>query len=187
MQVCEKDEYETIEWGKDPKDGMILIGFSCEAVIEGKDLKRRIVSSLKNSKKLGYRVSVKILMDEAWASFNEAKNVVDEIKKDLSGDRGVEATIINKSYKYEINRIFWGYKEGMPKNDPRYFILNMVDCREIEDKKYINPDSSFNTKRFINENLSEESRKILNLTRNAIETEISAPEINIQDNENEWK
>ncbi len=144
---------EIIEWGNKPKKDMVLVGFSCTAVLEGKELKQQLIDIL-NEKDVGYRKAVIHFKQYGVASFDEAKKVIDEIKIDLGRNKDVQK-VFRKNYNYIINKVFWTYEENIPK-DPRYFKLNTIDMEKMDLNVYINEDKSFNAEKFIKENLSKE-------------------------------
>lgn len=180
MQVSKKDEI--IEWGNKPKDGMILVGFSCGAVLEGQDLKQQIIDLL-SEKNIGYRNAVKHFKEHGAASFDEAKRIIDEIKSDLGRTKDKQK-VFRKKYNYIINRVFWTYEENIPK-DPRYSKLDIIDMENMNLNNYINEDKSFNAEKFIRENVSKEdlfkTKKIKTLAYKE-----DAPKDDLSLTDNEW-
>ena len=71
-----------VPWGEEPEEGMILMGFSCEAVLEGQELKKRLVSKIREGE-LGFREAVKIFQDEGGAAFDQALDVIKRIRRDF--------------------------------------------------------------------------------------------------------
>ena len=161
---------EIIEFGQDPKEGMILIGFSTQAVIEGTELKSELIELLKQ-KKTGIRDAARLLQDKAMAPFEEAKRIAEEIAKDL---RSGASVILKKNYGFTLNRVFWGYEKDMPLEDGRYFKLQVLDITDIE--KYVSADKSFDVESFMKDNISEEEFAKLKKKKQYFKTEIIAPE-----------
>lgn len=144
--TTKKNEKEFIEWGKNPKPGMKLIGFSAEAVLDGREIKDKIFELLKEGE-LGFRKAVNLLRKEALCSFDQAVDIITRIKKDT------KSKAYSKKYKYTLNRVFWSYEKHLPKNDPRYFVLNVLDCSESLEK---NENIIDDLQTFINNNISKE-------------------------------
>lgn len=138
-----------IEWGEEPEKDMKLIGFSCEAIIEGKELKDKIFEYLKEGE-LGFRKAVSYLKESTLCSFDQAVEIITKMKKDTM------SIAYGKKYKYVLNRVFWGYEQDMPKNDPRYFVLNIIDCKHIDNNKYLDNSKTFDAESFIKENIKDE-------------------------------
>lgn len=129
---------ETIEWGQEPKEGMIPIGLSCYAVLEGKILKQQMIDLISKEKDLGFRKSVELFKQESHATTEESIKVVKQIKEDWN-HKG-KNFVLGKEYSYVINRVFWGYEKDIPANDSRYFKLNLVwadENKENEEKSFI--------------------------------------------------
>jgi hypothetical protein len=152
MKAYDKKD-DIIEFGNQPEEGMVLVGFSSKAILEGIELKKEIIELLKN-KVVGYRMAVNVFMKKALASFDEAKSVIDNIENDLRRTKN-EQLIFQKKYDYNINKVFWTYKENIPK-DPRYFQLQVLNVDKDNTNKYVNEDKSFNAEKFIRENMSKE-------------------------------
>ena len=112
MKVLNKNN-EIIEWGQKPKEEMILVGFSCNAVLEGRDLKQDILKLL-SEREVGYRRAVLHFKEQSFASFDEAKRVIDEIKTDWGREKN-QQKVFQKKYSYLINRVFWTYENNIPR------------------------------------------------------------------------
>ena len=148
-----------VPWGEEPDEGMILMGFSCEAVLEGKELKSKIVEKIREGE-LGFRKAVELFQEEGGAGFDQALDVVKRIRRDIkSKSRKDKSSFMSTPYQYSINRVFWAHEKDMPKNDPRYFKLNIIDCQNIDVEKYKNADKSFNSQQFIKDYMPQEERK----------------------------
>ena len=175
---------EIIEWGNKPKKGMVLVGFSCTAVLEGKELKQQLIDIL-NEKDVGYRKAVIHFKQHGVASFDEAKKVIDEIKIDLGKSKDVQK-VFRKNYNYIINKVFWTYEENIPK-DPRYFKLNTIDMEKMDLNGYINEDKSFDAEKFIKENLSKEDiEKMKNKQAKKIIHKENVPNDDLSVTDSEW-
>lgn len=164
----------TIELDQQPESGMILIGFSCPAELEGRELKREIIDLLQIKKKLGLREAVRIVKEKALASFDDAKAIVEEIFRDLRSSG--EAAVYKKVYKYSVSRMFWGFEQDMPKNDPRYFKLKIVDMQSLDMDDYRKDDGSLDSARLMRELMTEEDRARPGLLNRLIESKIEDPE-----------
>lgn len=139
------EDVRVIEFGKEPKEGMVLVGFSGECIIEGREMKEKIAKMFKEGD-VGFRKAVQYVQEDGMACLNDALDVVsrmlDEYKKNgISG-------LFKKDYKYELNRIFWCYEEDLPQEDPRYFKMNYIDMRDYSDKDI----KSLNFSEIINKN-----------------------------------
>jgi hypothetical protein len=182
MKVSEKNEI--VEWGGKPKKDMILVGFSCNAILEGKDLKQEIIDIL-NEKDIGYRKAVMHFKKHGLASFDESKRIIDEIKSDLGRNKD-QQKVFRKKYGYTISRVFWTYEKNIP-DDPRYFKLNIIDMENMNLNNYINEDKSFNAEKFIRENISEKDiEKIKDESRKQIIYKEDAPKDDMSLADNEW-
>lgn len=135
-----------IEWGKDPEEGMALFGFSCKAVLEGKKLKDEIIVMLKQGD-LGLRKAINHFKSESLACSEEAISVVMKIKQDIKN--GGNDYVYKKNYVYTINKVFWAFDKDVPKDDPRYCKLEIIDCNKINKDKYIKSNKQFDAKGFI--------------------------------------
>ena len=183
MKVSNR-KYEIIAWGKEPKEGMVLVGFACDAALEGKDLKQEILELLKE-KDVGYRKAVILFKEKGLPSFDEAKRVVNEIKKDFGRERNAQK-VLKKKYVYAINRVFWTEEQNIPPKDPRYFKLNIIDLEKLDLNSYTNEDKSFNAEKFIRENLSEKDiAKLEKNRKRGLTHKENAPNDNISV-DNEW-
>jgi len=183
MKVSNRN-YEIVEWGQQPKEGMILVGFSCNAVLEGKGLKQELIALLRE-KEVGYRKAVLLFKEKGFASFDESKRVISEMKDDLGRNNNVQ-NVLQKKYNYLINHVFWTYEENMPK-DPRYSKLNVIDMENIDLNSYVNEDKSFDAEKFIRENLSAEDLKKIEKNRNkGLSYQEHAPEDDLTREDNEW-
>ena len=148
-----------VPWGEDPEEGMILMGFSCGAVLEGRELKEKIISKIREGE-LGFRSAVKMFQEEAGADFDQALDMVKRIRRDLkTRNKRDSSLVISTPYKYTINKVFWAFEFDLPQNDPRYFKLDVIDCKNIDIEKYENEDKSFNSEKFIKEHVSDREKK----------------------------
>lgn len=143
---------KTIEFGKTPEPGMILIGFSCPAEIEGQDLKKEIIALLRKGD-VGVRGAISKVKKECLASYDDSVTIVKEMHQDYK--KLGEQEVIKKPYRYEINRVFWGYEKDIPKKDARYFKLDVINSETLGDKKYFNPDKTHNYTKIINDNTTK--------------------------------
>lgn len=183
MKVLNRND-EIIEWGQTPKEGMVLVGFSSNAVLERKDLKQEILKFL-SGKEVGYRKAVLHFKKQSFASFDEAKRVVDEIKKDWGREKN-QQKVFQKKYSYLINHIFWTYENNIP-SDPRYSKLNVINMEKINLNNFINEDKSFDAEKFIRENISKEDIQKIDINRSkGLMHKESAPEDDLSLEDNEW-
>lgn len=176
-----KNKKEIVEWGKNPKEGMVLVGFSCKAVLEGVELKKEVIELLRQ-KEDGYRRAVILVKNETFASFDDSKKIVDKIKKDLGYDKNIYK-VYQEKYSYNINHVFWTYEEDIPK-DPRYSKLNVVDLKSINMNNYVNEDKSFDSEKFIRENIPQ--IKLKEKLKQAIVYKEDAPPNKTESLDNEW-
>lgn len=123
-----------LEFDQTPDDGMIPIGFSSMASINGVDLKKKIISLMSSEKELGIRKCIDLLISECLCSKQDAGKLMKKIHNDYK-NFGANY-VINREYIYQINKIFWGFEEDIPENDLRYFKLdNVIDVRNAKNIK----------------------------------------------------
>lgn len=146
------------EFNETPEEGMVLIGFSCNAVLEGRELKQELLDLVTKKDKIGIRDAVALFKSVSFASFDEALRVVKQLAEDFH-KVGRNLTITQKTYPYTINRVFWMHEADMPKNDPRYFKLKVLDCKNIDLDKYQGTDKKFDAKAFIGDFMDENQKK----------------------------
>ncbi|MFW5794009.1 MAG: hypothetical protein ACOCV1_00870 [Bacillota bacterium] len=151
-----------IEWGENPEDGMVAVGFSCSAALEGIDLKKQILDLFKKGPS-GVVEAVLLFKNKAMADKTQASNTIKQMYKDFQKD-GVKS-VLKKSYIYKIQRIFWAHEKDIPSDDPRYFRLNLIDMRKIDMSKY-EIGNSFDINAFIKDHMDpEESQRISTLSK----------------------
>jgi hypothetical protein len=173
-----------IEWGKDPEKGMSLFGFSCKAVLEGKKLKSEIIGLLKQGE-VGIRKAIAHFKSESLACSDESINVVMRIKQDMKNNN--IDYIYKKSYVYTINRVFWAHDKDVPKNDPRYCKLEIIDCNKINKDKYMKSNRQFDAKNFIKDFSNPEFLKTKKSKKNFfIKEEIPESNIPNEQIDQEW-
>jgi len=128
------DDNKFVEWGKDPEEGMILVGFSGNAVLEGRELKNEIISLVKQ-KEIGFRQAVDLFKEKGQATFDQSLIVVKKIKNDLRRKDGIKIVMKNR-YPYSINKVFWAHERDIPQ-DSRFFKLDLVDCNKVNSRDEI--------------------------------------------------
>lgn len=174
-----------IEFGETPQEGMELYGFSTPAILEGRELKEKILDLLREEKDIGFRKAVILFKEQGGATGDQALKVVREIREDWEKDRRSVQTVLRKEYAYSIDRVFWAFPKDVPK-DPRYFKLNVIDVSKFQE-----PDSKpddFDPKEFIRQNISEDDLAKLRESLKTMDTEEIAPESKEQvQSDEEWE
>jgi uncharacterized protein (DUF2235 family) len=158
------------EFNETPEEGMILVGFSCSAILEGRELKQVLLDLITKKDKVGIREAVTLFKKESWASFDESLKVVKKLADDFQ-KLGRAKTLAQTIYPYTINRVFWMHEKDIPK-DPRYFKLDVIDCQDVDLKKYQGTDKKFDAKNFISEHMVGERapKKKLFQTKEVLES-----------------
>lgn len=173
-----------VEWGQVPDDGMVPVVFSAEVVLEGKDLKRKIIDLLRKGQ-TGLRQAISFFSNEGFASLEESKRVISEIKRDLA--KGKEQKVYGAKYYYVLERFFWAYPNSVPKNDYRYAILDLVDIDNLDIKKY-QKNNVLDIRKLVKENISTTQKEILKkLKPKMIAEEITTEEKDTASMDKEWQ
>ncbi len=165
-----------VNWGDDPEEGMVLIGLSYPVVLDGRELKEKMITAIKRGQ-IGIREAINILIKEGHADFDNSKDIVEKMKQELSGKRGGGPNkILRTDYYYNISKMFWAYEEDIPKNDIRYSKLDLVDLNTINEARYLKPDKSFDLEKFISDHTSLKRKKEIKTQRGYIEHDFTEEE-----------
>jgi hypothetical protein len=115
-----------------PKKGQILAQYRAVAYFVDDWVKRNVINIIKDNA-VGAETAQKVMHNMCGALEEDSIRVPLEMAKDLALGMSVDE-VAKKEYRMIIQYSFWTERENVPKDDPHWFVIQMLNTDDIDDK-----------------------------------------------------
>jgi hypothetical protein len=155
--------FKDVRRGKFEK-GDVIAQYSASAEFVDGGEKRQIISLLRDTEGK-MEATAQVMRKLLFASEIDAYKVPRQIAEDLLSGMSVE-DCAKKPYKYTLEMFFYTKPENVPKNDPHWSIISVVDLENIKTKEFSDEENEIVNKKMKqsiqSRLLSDEENKELN-------------------------
>lgn len=153
LEINEQNFYEYFKDVRisSPERGEIIAQYSAAAEFVNGDEKKQIISlltSTENKMEATAQVMRKLLFASELDSYRVPKQIAEDLVSGMT-----EEEVADKPYKYVMEMFFYTKPEYVPKDDPHWSVISVLNLEEFLDKK----ESSIQSKI-----LSKEESEVLN-------------------------
>lgn len=135
--------------------GEIIAKYTSFAEFVDGNEKKQILNLIKNTDKMN--ATTQVMRKLLFASEIDAIKIPREMAEDLSKGMS-EEEVLNKPYKYKLEMFFYAKPENVPKDDPHWNIISVINLEDFINKNFDKEKNlEFNAKI-----LNEEENKKLN-------------------------
>jgi hypothetical protein len=114
-----------------PEPNQVMAVYSAVAELVDGNLKRDLIYLLSHTSK--YSESVTLLRKIGWAEQGDAIRICREIVEDLVNGTSSEE-VLAKSYSYKLEAFYYVNREYIPKNDPHWSFVEIVNLADKTEK-----------------------------------------------------